>query len=344
MTSTTPPFPRRLLSVVTFVALSSAAAPSFAAGGVSPAAATPVQREQAQRLFLRGKELFGQRKFEPALAEFNASLDVVTSPNTRLYVGRCLRELNRIVPAYVDFERTEVEAREDPRYAKTAEAAHDERTALEPKLGFLQIDVEHAAPATTLKVAGDEVPRGGWNEAVPVLPGSADVVVETPGHAPVTRTMTLSAGEKKQLTLDASADTPAVPVVDASQPARAAEPPSSNGPSKQTLRTAAYIAGGVGVLGLLTFAYFGLQANATYSDLQKACPNGPCPPGHENQIDSGKRQQTVANVGLVVGVLGAGAGVTLFVLSRDKAQPAPGGTSAGVAVGPSWIGVKGAFP
>ncbi len=47
-------------------------APSANAAGVTPSAATPVQREQAQSRFLRGKELYNAGKFDAALAEFTA--------------------------------------------------------------------------------------------------------------------------------------------------------------------------------------------------------------------------------------------------------------------------------
>src|SRR5258708_31077752 len=80
------------------------------AAGVDPGVATPVQREQAQAQFQRGKKLYDAGNYEEALSEFRASLDIVASPNTRLYSARCLRELNRIVEAYAEFGRTAVEA------------------------------------------------------------------------------------------------------------------------------------------------------------------------------------------------------------------------------------------
>lgn len=333
---------RKFLPIAVFTVATLAAAPAFAAG-VSPGAATPVQREQAQSRFLRGKELYTQGKYDAALAEFNASLDIVTSPNARLYVGRCHREMKRLVAAYVELGRTMVEARElareDPRYEKTADAARDERAALEPKLAFVDIGITHAAPTTTLKVAGDEVRRGGWNEPVPIMPGSADVVVETPGHTPIARSVTLAAGERKSLAIDAAADTPEVATVD--KDTKPPEDTASASSSKGTLRTLAYVAGGVGVAGFLTFAFFGLKSNSTYSDLQKACPSGPCPPGHSSDISAGKTQQTVANIGLVVGIVGAATGVTLFVLSSSKSSPSQ--PTAAVSVGPSYVGMTGAF-
>ena len=106
--------------------------------GVDPLSATPVQREQAQGRFLKGKELYDEGKFEEALAEFMASRGIVASPNARLYRARCLRELKRYVEAYTQFGRTMVEALElaklEVRYARTADAATRERAELHQKL------------------------------------------------------------------------------------------------------------------------------------------------------------------------------------------------------------------
>ncbi len=337
-------FSRSLLLAAPLLLSAIAFAPHASAAGVTPSAATPVQREQAQSRFLRGKELYGAGKFDAALAEFTASLDIVASPNTRLYVARCLREMGRYVPAYVELGRTAVEAKEltrdDPRYAKAATAAEDERKALGPKLGFLEIAITHAAPTTTLKVGGDDVRRGGWSEPVPVMPGTAEVVVETPGHAPVKRTVQIAAGGKQSLAIDAEADSPDVAVVATNNDAPSGEAGSETKRAK--LRPYAYVAGGVAVAGLATFAVFGLLANGTYSDLEAACGTKPCPPGHEDEISSGRTQQTVANVGLVVAAVGAAAAVTLFVLSKPPAQSTAAGTTRVVARG-SFLGLEGSF-
>ena len=162
------------------------------AAGVAPGSATPVQREQAQAKFMKGKDLFGQKKYAEALTEFQGSLDIVGSPNARLFVARTLREMNKIVEAYVEFGRTEIEAKElapqDPRYQKTAESAAIERKELEPKLAFITVTIKGPSDATKLTIAGEEVKRAGWNEPAPIVPGTAEVVVETP-NVPTVRRM-----------------------------------------------------------------------------------------------------------------------------------------------------------
>ena len=328
---------RLRLFAACFLAVTAAAVPSLATG-VDPDAATPLQREQAQSRFGRGRQLFEQKKFREALVEFVGSHEIVASPNARLYSAHCRRELGELVAAYEEFGRAATEAREratgDPRYVKTAEAAERERDALAPKLGFVTITVDHAAADTKLTIAGEEIKSAAWSEAAPVLPGTTEIIATTPGRAPARTTATVSAGEKKRVTIDAGLPSP---VAAAPEPAPA-PPPPPEGP-KQPTRTIAYVAGGVGVIGFATFAVFGLMAKSTYDGLQKECP-GPCTSDHSGEIHNGETQQTVANIGLIAGAVGAVAGVTLFIASRPSKQEAP---AAALQVGPSWVGVRGVF-
>lgn len=328
--------------VAVVAALHLALLPGIAAAtGVSPGSATPVQREQAQSKFSKGKELFAQKKYAEALPEFQGSLEIVASPNARLYVARCYRELGRLVAAYVEFGRTEVEAKElapqDSRYVKTGESAQAERKEIEPKLGFVTVTVQNATDATTLKIGGEEVRRAGWNEPAPAMSGMSEVVVETPGREPVKKTVTLAPGEKTAITIDATSGAETSSGTTTTPPGSGGEKPASEG---RDYRTYAYIAGGVGAAGLLTFGIFGAMAASRWSDVQKECGAGPCPESKRDLVEGGQTQQRIANVGLVIGIVGVAAGVTLFVLSKPK-KPTEGTTTA--VIGPSFIGLTGSF-
>ncbi len=329
--------PRRLL-LACLLSTAMLASPSARASGVDPHSATPVQREQAQARFVRARQLFVARKFKEALPEFEGSHDIVASPNARLYIAHCHRELGDLVGAYEEFGRAATEAQEhaagDPRYTKTAESAERERSALAPKLGFVTVTVANASPDTRLTIAKEEIKGAAWSEAAPVLPGTTEVVVETPGRPPARASVTVAAGEKKQIAIDAGRPPPP-PEEPAAAPA---VPPEGN--PHQALRTASFVVGGVGVVGLATFAVFGLMAKSTYDDLQSEC-HGPCTTDHDDQVSAGKTQQTVANVALVVGAVGAAAGVTLFVLGRPPTRTET--PTAAVLGGPGWLGVRGAF-
>lgn len=320
----------RLLRPALIAAMICAAAPVFAVG-VTPEQATAIQREQAQARFARGRTHFEKKQFEKAIVELRASHEIVSSPNTRLMIARCLRELNRYVEAYAEFGRTAIEARElersDRRYQQAADAADAERKDLEPKLGFVTLEVRNAGPQTEVKIAGEQIRRAAWNEPAPVMPGDSEIEVATPGKPPLKKTVTVSAGEHKSFVLDAN---PGAEPVKASSEARVEVSSSSS------TRTWAYVAGGVGVAGLATFGIFGLMTKSTHEDLQTQCPAGTCPPQAQDDIDKGKRQQLIANIGLGVGIVGLATGITLFALSK----PGKKSTTA-LVVSPGYVGISG---
>ncbi|MEA2751229.1 MAG: hypothetical protein QOI41_5372, partial [Myxococcales bacterium] len=182
--------------------------------------------------------------------------------------------------------------------------------------------------------------RGGWEEPVPVVPGTSTIVVETPGHPPIQQQVDVAAGERKSVVIDAVPEG-STDVV--------ASTPSSDGAASDTaakLRPVMYVTAGLAVVGLATFFIAGAMANATYSDLKDTCGAGPCPPGHDSDISAGKTQQTFANVGLVVFGVAAAATVTLFVVTSPKKSSSPAAASAATArvtAGPSFVGLQGAF-
>ena len=310
------------------------------ADGVLPALATPVQREQAQARFARGKELLAKKQYDAALAEFRASHEIVGSPNTRLELARCYRAMGRIVAAYAELGRAAVEAKElvgqDNRYQRAFDSATTERAEIQPQLGFVALTIENPSDETKVTVGGEEIRRAAWNEPAPAVAGATEVLVETPGHAPVRRALTLTAGQRTALTVDAqSGDTLGGPAAPPPEPPRPESPTSP-------LRKWAYVAGGVGVAGLAVFTIGGVMARSTYNDLDSACHGGPCPSDKSGEISSGKTQQTIANVGLVFGIAGVAAGATLFVLSLPKGSPAAAPTT-GLVVAPGWMGLRGSF-
>ena len=307
------------------------------ADGVLPSAATPVQREQAQSRFRRGKELANKQRYEEAAVEFRASHEIVTSPNTRLELARCMRMAGRLVAAYAEFGRAAVEAKElqsdDNRYQRAYEAAVAERGEIEPQLGFVTLAIENPSEGTRVTVATEEIRRPAWTEPAPVATGSTDIVVETPAHQPVRRTVTVAAGEKISLSIDAQSGEP-----EGGPPPPPVAAPMPERSDLASLRPWAYVGAGVGAAGLVSFGLFGALARSDYDDLQTACAGGPCPAGKQDEIASGRAKQTIANVSLVFGILGAAAGATLFVLSMPKSAPV---SSVGLLVSPAGVGVGG---
>ena len=329
---------RRSRAIATALALTVGTASYAYAAGVEPAKATPAQRESAQTHFVKGRDLYNAKSYDSALVELQASLDVVASPNTRLYVARCLRDMGRLPAAYAELGRTVAEAKEnagdDNRYEKAAQAATEERAQLATKLGFVDLHVSHPAADTTVKVGSEDVKRAAWEEPFAVAPGPVEVVVDTPGRPPQKQRLEVAAGQHQPVTIDAAADASAVAV---------APPVETDTSAQPTLRPYFYATAGLAVIGLTTFIVAGSMSNSTFSKLEDSCGAGPCPPGHEDDISSGKTQQTFANIGLAVFVVSAAASVTLFLLGSPKKGAPTTAASARVTAGPSFVGLQGGF-
>ena len=318
---------------------------SALAAGVDPAQATAVQREQAQALFGKGKKLYDAGKYADALVEFRGSIEIVQSPNTRLYVARTLREMGRLVEAYAEFGRTAAEAKEheheDGRYGKAAQAALAERADLGKKLGFVRLAIQGASDDSKLVVGGNEVVRAGWVEPVPTMPGTVDVTLTT-GNNEVKRTATVAAGQ----TVDVSLDVGTATAVTTPPPPPPSTPDTAGGmPIWRPLWIGGY---GVGAVGLVMFAVGGAMSNGTFSDVKAACPSAPCPPSQASLVARGQREQTIANVGLVIGLVGVALGTTFLVLdltSKKKSQDpgAPPTPTAELLVGPASLGFRTTF-
>ncbi len=329
-------FLRRSFVLATALALTFGSATVAHAAGVEPGKATHAQRDQAQAHFLKGRDLYNAKSYDAALVELTASLEVVASPNTRLYIARCLREMGRPAAAYAELGRTITEAKEnagaDNRYDKAAQAAEEERSQLSTKLGFVELRVTHWTPDTTVKVANEEVKHPAWDAPIAVTPGPTEVVIETPGQPTIKKQIDVAAGQHQVVAVDASGEDPAM----------VATPAEAEPPTKPTLRPYFYATAGLAVVGLTTFIVAGSLANGTYSKLKDACGSTSCPPGHADDISSGKTQQTFANVGLAVFVIAGAASVTLFFVGSPK-KASPAAATARVTAGPSWVGLQGAF-
>jgi hypothetical protein len=333
------------------------ASSSSVAGGVSPIDATAEQKKDAMEHFTAGKQAIEAKNWEKAALELRTSLAAVDSPNARLELSRALRESGNAAEAYAEYgrviESATALAAKEPRYAQTAEAATSERAELEPKLAFVVVSGQNMPADAVLKVGGRAIPATEWKAPIVVPAGAVDVVLlDANGKELSRQTVAAAVGKKASVSFDASPAPPPPPQPpgkpdpddkpDFNKPDQPSPDVGTTTPANARLRTYAYVAGGVGVAGLALFTIFGILDNSTYSDLQSACPNNACPPGKQSEIDSGRTQQTIANVGLVVGAVGVAAGATLFVLSLPKSSSSSA-PATGLVVTPGFVGLRGSL-
>jgi len=293
----------------------------------------------AQQRFTRGTTLYDARDFPRALEEFRASIELYGSPNTRLYLARCLRELGRLDEALPEFERAVREASDrahlDPRYAQTRDAAQAELAQVEPRVGRLTLTVPDVPEGATIRVNQRVVPVAALGIAMPVMPGAVAIRIEAPGFEPEQRQAEVTAGHEATVGVALRRLPPVEAPAEASVLVRpAVDTPRGRGPG----RSLAWIGVGVGVAGLAGFGAFYALASGRYDDLGARCGAGGCGTVAPSEVDEGRTFQTLTNISLGVGIAGAAAAVTLFALGRPAAPP-----PVTVSVGPRSLGVGGTF-
>ncbi|MGC4065525.1 MAG: hypothetical protein QM784_12945 [Polyangiaceae bacterium] len=126
---------------------------------------------------------------------------------------------------------------------------------------------------------------------------------------------------------------------EASKPAREPAPRTTETPTNP-LRTAAWVSAGVGAVGGLGFAIFGLLNRNTYDKLDEDCPSGACTTNTSSRVDTGKAYQLTANVSAGLALVGAAAATTLFIISSPKS---PDGPKAALLLAPGSVQIDGQF-
>lgn len=339
-----------------------AAGPAAFARGVAPDTATAEQQGTATEHYQRGVEHYKAGRFKEAAAAFELAYETVASPNAHMMMARAYRDAGDLARALEEFAATQREAAQLavtlPKYAAAAESAEKELLELLPRAAALAIEIAGGGAGVVVTVGSRQVPA----EVLPtvgVAPGPHLVIARAGDGREVRKDVMVRKGERLRVVLDFDAPATAPAPEGGSQPASPAEPAApppedddasrDAGPARsgRSLRPYAYVAGGVGALGLIGFAVFGSMASATYSELESGCPGGVCAPERQSDIDEGKSQQLIANVALGVGVLGLGAGVALWLLEPRSAESgaASGRQRAGVRVyaTPGALGVVGRF-
>lgn len=205
-----------------------------------------------------------------------------------------------------------------------------------PCKGWLS-ETEQEIPSLTVMAvdeAGNKLPEAKLTidgtvaqvaQETPLDPGSYAVRVEASGRVVAEQRVELASKEKgRKITLTLEREKKAAPVPTSAPPAETVAP--------RRISPAVYALGGVGLLGLGAFTYFGLSGRSEEGSLKDSC-SPRCSP---DQIDKVSRRYLFADISLGVGVVALGA-ATWLALSRPP--PSPTTARVGVGVGPQGASV-----
>src|SRR5262249_40424313 len=199
----------------------------------APPGASHADVQKATDIFKKATELFKAKKLTPALEYFKQSYALVPSPNSHLYIARCLAGLGNARSAWLEFDRTIEEATVDgAKYAPTRDSATQERDDLASKIALVTVNVPSHDPATTVRVGVYDVPPDRWNQPYPVEPGTVEVLVQGPGQPGSRQSFNLGPGERRTVTPGAGPGAVVVPPGGQNPPPGGETPPPTTSSRK----------------------------------------------------------------------------------------------------------------
>ena len=278
----------------------------------------------AEAKFNSALRLFKAGKMADALPVFREVADGSGSPNARLYTGHCLQQLGKYVEAHRAFTAVvkQTTQRGDTKYETTREAALAQLGLLEPRIAKIVVSLADVPSGLAVTLDGTALEEKDLGSPIVVEPGLHKIEGRATEMAPVSRDVNVDAGESKTTILAFKK----LETAPAPEPAPKVEVSTSK---PFPTRTVGFVVGGVGVAGMAVFTVAGLMAKSTFNRMNDVCGTAGCSePAQLGDIDKGRSQQTLANVGLVVGLVGLTAGATLVILGGRQQGNDPSSTVA----------------
>lgn len=318
------------------------------AGPASAAPADDAASTDPAQLFADAVERYDSKDFEGALPLFQQAYQATESPNARIYVARCLRELGRLPEAYDEMQATmreaTVKAEAEAKYVPTRDSAAAELAMLEQRVGKLVITLTNRVDGTEVTLNGQALTDEQLGVPITVAPGLQTIIVTAPDRKRARHEVDLKGGRTRSIGVAPGAETAAPP-----PPKPPPPPPDREEPSGglSGIQITGFVVAGVGVAAMGVMIATNVLADGKLAELEDACGDGPCTdPAHQDTIDEGKTYETVANVSLIAGAVLIVGGVAMIVFggsSEPESETATLQVTPGVSPDGAYLGLHGRF-
>jgi hypothetical protein len=291
------------------------------------------ERAGARAAATEGGKAFDEGRYKEAIDLFTRAESLVHAPPHLLFIARSHEKLGQLVKAreaYLKITREKLAADAPDPFKEAQAAATQELSALEPRVPYLTITVKgDGADGATVSMDDQPVPKALVGVPYPVDPGEHKLQATGTGVQSPVQTITVKEGAKESIELalapaEGAGAGPGEGASGSGEVSLGDAGPTSGGTNG--MRIGAYVALGVGVVGLAGGTFFLLQASSKESEADDLCtlPGGGCPADKADEIkaldDDASSARTLATVGFIVGGVGIATGVTLFILSSNKSS------------------------
>ncbi len=316
---------------------------------------------EATAQFRRGRTLYDAHRYDEALAAFRASLEILPSPATRIYVARSLRHMpGHVAEAYGEYiasaDEADRRAGDEPRYRPVAQAARNEARESLAEITLVTLVTTDLPTDAQISIDGTPLDADRVGHEFALEPGTHTIDASAAGRVRSHQQIELIAGNAARVPITLQPEAPAgpmgsilvptgpvapppqpritqsVPVVMPPPNNRAPiEPPPPNNlpgtttPPGSALRSIGGVTIGLGALVFVGGAIAGGITLAEYNSLSRDCNSGLCPStvmNAEARAARGRTAGIITTAGLASGGGLIVLGAILFAVGRSRARSA----------------------
>lgn len=337
------------------------------AGALAQTPPDKAAKKAARTLAEAAQKSFDGGDYAGAITKLREAEKHVPAPTILRLRARAHEKLGQLLEAADAYQRAadqKLPADAPAVFVTAQEEAKKALASLETRIPKVRIALSHAPEGTLVTLDGKPLAAASLGSPLRLDPGKHVVTIEPPGAPAIRREVDLRESANEAIDVDLAPPAPPSPAPSVSVTAAVSvtPPPPPKAPSPTATASAAPLTGGgpaagntdsgrsmlgpaiafgVGGAGLVAGAITGGLSFGVAGDVKAKCGEGlVCPPDMRDQVEQGKTFGYVSTVGFALAGAGAAVGVVLLLLpSGKKAEPA----KVGVAVGPTFLGVKGAF-
>jgi hypothetical protein len=285
-----------------------------APGSAAPDAAN---LDLARSVAVTGREAFNSGDYETALALFRRAYALYPAPTVVLYEARTLEKMGLLIEAVDAYARTAtipVSAASPAQFAEAAEQAREEGDALRARIPTLVLELRGASssePNLTVRINGVEQDTSKLGRAQRLNPGTYRLEASVGRERQAAVEVTLVPGQSRRVELNLVDVGPSAGVA-VGMPQSTVEAEPTRG---RPIPMLAYVAGGVGVVGVGAGVITGLMANSKYNEAERLCEDHRCAAGTAglDAVDGFRTWRMVSSISYGVGAVGIAAGVVLWL-------------------------------
>jgi hypothetical protein len=303
---------------------------------------TPAEMAMAEALFLEGKDLLAKDRVPEACAKLAASMEIDPRLGTLLNLATCHEKEGKTASAWAEFAKA-VDLAKTQGQTDRMQFAQHHRDALRQRLSYLAIEVGSAPDNLEISLDSKPLSRSVWSAPWPVDPGQHRISASTGGLNKWSQNVGVGPGPT---TVKVQIPPMGAHSSNSTKPAPDAAREDSGGGS--SLRTAGFVIGTAGVLGILAGAATGAFTFVKESEADKICPGRYCSQKGLDLHQQADTFATISTITLPAGIACLGVGVTLLLVARSKpsdetksvpnawVSPVVGPHAAGIAAGGVW--------